>query len=114
MIPGTLRHLITIQRPRYSLSNGDTLERWIDLVSVRAAIRHVTAREADRFARLQVTVTHNVTIRFYPNIDETCRIVWDGKILSIAEIALDPTGKRILNLKCTELKPDTGEEVTHG
>ena len=118
MMSGELRQYVTIQRPLYVRTPaGDTLEKWVDLVSVRAAIRHLTAREADRFARLQVVVTHNLTMCYYPGVDETMRIKWEGKILSIAEIGLDPTGRSVMNLKCTELKPDTGTEeveVQHG
>lgn len=109
MRSGSLRHVVTLQSPVYRVNAaGDNeVASWLDFASVRAAVRHVTAREADRFARLQMTVTHNVTLRWMPGITGIMRLLWQGKVLSITEIGLDPTARETINLKCTELMPDS-------
>lgn len=112
MRSGELRHIVTIQRPVYVVNSaGDSvITCWEDFAAVRAGIRHLTSNEADRFARLQTVVTHHVTLRYYPGVNDTMRLVWGGKILAIAEIGLDPTARKNLYLKCTELKPDTADD----
>lgn len=123
MRSGELRHIVTIQRPVYAVNAaGDSvITGWEDFAAVRAGIRHLTSNEADRFARLQTVVTHHVTLRYLPGVTSIMRLLWQDKILSIAEIGLDPTARKNLYLKCTELKPDTagddpgsGSEVVNG
>lgn len=112
MRSGSLRHVVTLQAPAYRTNSaGDSvIWRWEDVAVLRASVRHLTSNEADRFARLQTVVTHNVTLRYLPGVNDTMRLKWGDKILSIAEIGLDPTARRTLNLKCTELKPDTADD----
>lgn len=112
MRSGELRHLVTIQRPVYAVNAaGDSvITGWEGFAAVRAGIRHLTSNEADRFARLQTVVTHHVTLRYLPGVTSIMRLIWGDKILAIAEIGLDPTARKNLYLKCTELKPDTADD----
>lgn len=112
MRSGELRQQVLLQAPVYGINAaGDSvITGWTDLAHLRAGIRHLTSNEADRFARLQTVVTHHVTLRYYPGVNDTMRLVWGGKILAIAELGLDATARRYMYLKCTELKPDTSSD----
>lgn len=112
MRSGELRQRVTLQRPVYAVNAaGDSvITGWQDIGTFPARVRHVTTAEADRFARLQTVVTHHVTMRWLPGVNGTMRLVWGCKILAIAEFGVDPTARRQLNMKCTELMPDTASD----
>lgn len=84
---GQMRERVTVQRPvdKQSTFGAATLE-WEDVADVSASVFNV--RASDYFAAQQAgaLVTHKVRIRFLPELNYQCRLIWRGKIMEIASI----------------------------
>ncbi len=82
-----------------------SVREWTLFLRTRAAILPVSASEQEKFAKLQGELTHSVVMRYRPGIQPDMRIVWpaENRIFEIIEIKQDPTFRRDLVLKVSEL-----------
>lgn len=87
MRAGQLRHNVTVQRPDPSSprdSAGQRLTAWLDVaVNVPAKIEPLRGRDAFLAAQRQASTTHQVMMRFSPElagVDGACRILFGARI----------------------------------
>lgn len=79
MMSGRLDRKITIQEPTTTYdSYGEPVESWSDLAIVWAEVRQQSAREMWESGKVS-EVEMMFRIRYRSGIDETCRVVYDGK-----------------------------------
>jgi SPP1 family predicted phage head-tail adaptor len=90
---GPLKHTIIIQRPDTTGqdSAGQPIIDWVDVVTVKASIEQLTARErsVERFvsAQVQATSSHRIRMLYTTllnSMDETWRIVFGIRIFQLA------------------------------
>jgi SPP1 family predicted phage head-tail adaptor len=105
MLTQRLRHRITFQRQveAQNQTNGDTLITWADVFAdVAAEVLTGPGREFIESSTKQAETDARITLRWMPGIDQSMRVVWDGKFYDITGMETDRTGRREHRLKCKE------------
>lgn len=113
MRSGTLHDRITIQRPSTALRDnqwGRQGEQFVDLATVWANVRPITAREQLRGGGIQSETSFTIRLRYREDINDQCRIVYRGNVLDIASV-LDVDGRR---REIEILATQTAMEVRNG
>ena len=101
--PGLLRHRITIQElVEIDDSYGQPTQSWEDKYDTWSEIRTPTTVELISAERLNILLSHVVTIRYDPSIDQTMQLVYEGRVLRINSVSDPEERKRTMVLKCTE------------
>lgn len=91
---GSLRHRITIERPRrISTDGGGATIEWIGIGDVFARIDAISGREAVVADGIAARVTHKVLIRHRDDILPEMRFICSNRRLDIRSI-LDLDGRR--------------------
>ncbi|RMD51895.1 head-tail adaptor protein [Candidatus Parcubacteria bacterium] len=88
---GRLDRKISIEKPTVTqdANSGEVTHTWTLVQKVWAQVTPIRSKEKFLFPRELGVLTNKFTIRYLSGIDETYRIVYDGKnwdILSIEEI----------------------------
>jgi len=104
MRAGTLRHAVTIQNQTKTPDGiGGYSEEWVDLYTdARAAIWPKKMVEASETGRTVATITHNIRVRYFPDVDETCRVLFGTREFEIKSILNWEERDRYLDLICEE------------
>lgn len=112
MIPGRLRHRITIQRKQIDQDpdTGEMVLSWQDFAANEpASVVPLSGREFIQSQANQSEVTVRIMIRYFPGVDSTHRILFDGGIYSIETVLPDTTARRHLTLMCKEVSGADGQ-----
>lgn len=108
---GVLRHVITIQRPVQTQDETGQMSTEYETVlcNVRAAIVPLSGREYVAARQVAAEVSTRITVRYYAEIDATCRILRAVPCSDVVEtydvlaVLPDPvSGRRYLNLMCAQ------------
>lgn len=98
---GQLKDRVTIQNyVRTPDGYGGYTETWQDIATVWANIKPLRGREFFQAQQIQSEVTHKITIRYRNDIDETCRVKYNGQIFDIKSIIDIDNRHRFLELMC--------------
>jgi len=85
ILAGTLRHRITIQsRSTAQDSSGGQSDAWTDFaVNVRSYIRPLSSHELIAAKGVQSETSHEITIRYRPDIIAAMRAVYNGRYFNL-------------------------------
>lgn len=104
---GHLRHRITLQkRQTETNSNGFTVETWVNLKTVWAAVSNLQGREYFAAAVVQSENTVKFLIRYAKEFDTTLRILFRGKRYNIISIDNKKYQNKYLEIKAQEVMAD--------
>lgn len=82
---GQMRERVTIQRPVDSQSPmGEATLTWEDIATVWASVYNVNARDYFAAQQAGAIVTHKIRIRFLPELNQQCRVIWRGRVMEIS------------------------------
>lgn len=83
-----LNRLVTLQRPMETDNGaGGTTPSWVKVADVWAKMRPGRGGEGLRWGQLTATTMETITIRHFPGLSETWRIVFEGRVFNIRDIA---------------------------
>ena len=102
MKAGSLRHVITLQEPVETQNDyGEPVTSWQDVLSCRASIEPLSAREFFASQQTKADVTHKVRLRYLPVVP-TMRLLFGTRVFNISS-ALNREERGIeLELLCKE------------
>jgi|18_taG_2_1085343.scaffolds.fasta_scaffold00622_9 SPP1 family predicted phage head-tail adaptor len=100
--PADMRFRVTIQsQQRVVDSNGLETVTWVDVATnVPAGIIALSGRELEALAQPIAQYNARVTIYKRNDIDESMRLVFDGRNYDIKDIIPDPTNNVYMSLMC--------------
>lgn len=96
MKSGRLRHRILIERPVHAqnATTGADEVTWETFVAnVPAEVLTGPGREFDSADSKQSETAARITLRWFPGLEYTMRVVWEGNVYDITSIDTDPTGR---------------------
>lgn len=104
-----LSHRITFQRQVEERADGVLSVSWesarlddgVELVDVPAEVLTGAGREAVMSGQMQSSTVARITCRWFPGLDASWRILWDGKTFNISTFETDRTSRRELRITCT-------------
>jgi SPP1 family predicted phage head-tail adaptor len=102
---GELRHQVTLQQlgKRVDDGYGGGSIPEIDVVKLWAHIEPLVGRELFNEAQFNPSVTHQITIRYYPGIKPSMRILFGSRVFDIKSIRdIDERHRKIESI-CEEL-----------
>lgn len=98
MKAGSLRHLVTIEKPSRSQNGyGETVIAWSDAATVWAAIYPVSANESLKEGQVTHEITHEVRMRHTPEAKPDRRIRFGSRTFEIKSVL--NLGERGIELK---------------
>lgn len=84
---GSLRHRVTLQKITVVRNpDGSFVEDWVDISTVWAAVSNLSGREFYAAAAVQAENTVEFTIRYFPEVDTSERILFRQKAYNITAI----------------------------
>ena len=110
MNSGCLRHRIQFQSltETVNMQTGERTTHWatatangVQLSSVPAEVLTGAGREAVLNASPTADIAARINVRWFPGLDPSWRIVWDGLIFNIASWETDRSGRVDYRIKCT-------------
>ena len=100
-----LRHKIILQKLTNSTNeNGFEDEVWKDYLTVWAAVSNLYGREYFEAAAVQAEKTVKFTVRFIKGINESMRILFEGKQYNITSIDNIKYRNRYMEIKTLEVE----------
>ncbi len=97
------RHRIDIQKRTRVFDGEGYIYDWATIDTVWAHISPVSAKERLEWQKLDVTVTHKISLRPYPGIDRVDhRLKFRGRVFTIVSILNPKEMGRRLDLICNE------------
>lgn len=109
MRSGQYRHRVIIERVKSDATTDELGNvvvtddgNWERYVSINAEIKPSRAAESSRNDQTTHDVSHVVSMPWYPGIDETMRIRFDGRTLNIVGIFDSNEDMQELTLDCVE------------
>ena len=101
---GELKHRITLKVFSSTFSeNGFEMQTWENYKTVWAAISNLHGREYFAAAAVQAEKTVKFTIRYISGVDETMRILFNGKAYNITSIDNIKYKNRFIEIKAMEV-----------
>lgn len=105
MLTQRLRHRITLQR-QFNSQDSNTGENHVSwenaYVNVAAEVLTGPGRESVVSATKTAETDARMNFRWLPDIDQSMRVVWDGKHYDISGIEYDRTARREIRLTCKQ------------
>ena len=91
MRSGRLRHRCVIEQSTAGAANayGEQIDTWSELTTVWGEVRDLTGNEAVRAAQVTPEATVRVLTRYNPNVTESMRILFDGRVLYPVSLIVD-------------------------
>lgn len=103
---GTLSERITIERPVTSRdAMGLQVHGWEPVARCRAAIVGEGAGAESEGMALSAMQRFRVTIRMRDGLTVDQRVLWNGRVLMVRQLLVDPRAKDRLTLRCEEARP---------
>jgi SPP1 family predicted phage head-tail adaptor len=78
-----------------------TLSGGVVLNNVPAEVLTGQGKEMFQAETRQAEIAARINLRWFPNLTQAMRILWDGKIFNIQSIETDATARREYRLRCT-------------
>ena len=106
-----LRHRITFQEQTAERDSDGVLQVgwanvWLDsdteLASVPAEVLTGPGREAVIAGQVNADTAARITVRWFPGLSQSWRILWDGLVYNVRTFDTDMTGRREWRIRCTE------------
>lgn len=106
-----LRHRVQFQIQQHTQDpqSGAPIIEWVvanangvPLLSVPAEVLTGAGREFIASGTKQAETTARINVRWFPGLDESWRVLWDGRVYNIEGISTDVTGRREWRLTCTD------------
>jgi SPP1 family predicted phage head-tail adaptor len=102
MRSGRLRERITIEVRNETLTeSGVPNGGWVTFASRRAAVREVSGKETYEADQSVARQTHEVRVRYLPDVTRDMRVVWRNRILHIVAFTVDEKLREIV-MGCEE------------
>lgn len=108
MKAGTLRHTVTIQQRSATIDAvGDVSDSWSTVITARAEIRPLNARELFAAQATQSEVTHQVTVRYRaelanPKAAATYRVLFGARVFDVHGVMNIDERNREVRMLCSE------------
>jgi len=103
MRAGDLRHRITIERYTESQNDfGEVVESWSELLSTRASVRPISAKDIFTNSGLINETTHRVFMRYQEDIKPNDRVLYTGRIFDISSVINSEERNITIELLCKE------------
>lgn len=108
MRAGTLRHTVSIQSRSSTIDAvGDISDSWSTVISARAEIRPLNARELFAAQATQSEVTHQITVRYRPElaapkVAATYRVLFGSRVFDIHGVMNIDERNREIRMLCSE------------
>ena len=100
---GKMRYQVKLQSPTSTTdAGGGRSQAWTTLGTIWANIVPKSGKERFKHDQIQDTTTHDVTIRYRPDIDAKYRILYGSRTFSIKSILNVDERDRFYLLSCTE------------
>ena len=102
---GTLRHAVAIKRLDATLvldSFGQPTDEWSTIAVVSASVKPVAGRELTLARQRQSSMTHEITIRYYPGLTPADRIEFGSRVFNIESITDPDERNRTLTISAIE------------
>ena len=101
---GPLRHLVEVQaEQRTPDGRGGFDIKWKRVGQKRwARIAPMRGNEALLFRQLQISLTHNITMRYHPDISAAQRLLFGSRVFNIREVVNVEERNIQLELRCEE------------
>lgn len=104
---GELKHRITFLKCIIQTNeNGFEAETWEPFKTVWAKIENLSGREYFAAAQVKAEKTVKFTIRYLEGLDETMRILFEGKVYNITSIDNIKYQNRFVEIKALEIEGD--------
>lgn len=101
----SLNKRITIQELKTNINeNGFEVEEWIDFKTVWASITNLHGREYFDAAAVHMESTVKFTIRYFPGIDTSMRILFKGMNYNIISIDNIKYRNKFIEIKAMEVE----------
>lgn len=104
MLAYRLRHRVRIENYTEGRdpNTGAVINGWeVFLDNVPAEVLTGPGREFYQSGATQSEVAARINMRWFPDLTQEMRIIWNGVIYNIASIETDLTGRREYRLRCT-------------
>ena len=111
MLSHRLRHRVTIQEivEAQNSTTGAVTRTWqnvwldsnTELSNIPAEVLTGAGREMVQSESKQGEITARINMRWFPDLTQKMRILWDNQIFNIESIETDVTARREYRLKCT-------------
>lgn len=112
MLTHRLRHRIAFEarEEQQDSETGESVIVWVTaqrsdgspLTSVPAEVLTGPGREFRAAGTTQAETTARINLRWFPELVETWRILWDGRIYNISSAETDATGRKEWRLRCED------------
>lgn len=96
MKSGRLRHRVLIEQASHAqdiVTGADEVSWTTFLADVPAEVLTGPGREFDSADSKQSETAARITLRWFPGLEYTMRVVWEGNVYDITSIDTDPTGR---------------------
>jgi len=102
MRAGKLRHVVTLKSKTVTQNSyNEEVITWTEIATVRAAIETPTGTEYIDVESQGASISHKVTIRYYPNLAPTMIVAWGARTFEIIAVLNDNLQRETL-LMCNE------------
>lgn len=108
MKAGTLRHTVSIQQRSATIDAlGDVSDSWVTLITARAEVRPLSARELFAAQATQSQVSHQVTVRYRPELAApkaaaTYRVLFGSRVFDVHGVMNIDERNREIRMMCSE------------
>lgn len=103
MNAGLLRHRVWLQRADTTADGqGGFTVAWRDVCQLWAQIKPSSGNETYRYGQLYPTMTHQVTLRYHPEVHVKDRLAWGTRVFEILSVRNIDERNQILELYCEE------------
>ena len=103
MRAGSLRHRIIIQsKQKTPDGEGGWTYTWEDMAEDWANVMPLRAEEKLQYQQVNVQASHEITMRYRPDINNELRVVYNGRYFDIVELINVGERNRELKLICVE------------
>lgn len=112
MLAHRLRHRVAFQKQEnvQDPMTGDLVTSWVPattavgepLVNVPAEVLTGPGREFEGSSTKNAEVSARINLRWFPGLDSSWRLLWDGKIFDIQSIETDVSARREYRLRCVD------------
>ncbi len=103
---GKYKHIVTFQRLSQTRDSYGQQKIWEDVLTIKAAILPISAREAMTVDFRSGEISHKIHIRYTKGIENNMRIVYGNRIFDIVSPPINYQEKGLeLQLLCKERNP---------
>jgi len=111
MRAGRLRHRVTLQSKGYAANEyGERVVSWVSRKVVWAAIEPLSGKEYFSQQQIQAEARVRIVMRYYSSIDESWRILNDGKYYEVVDVINHDERDRMMTVYCRQgVSDDVGD-----